>query len=179
MMDFLEFIDNYEILSRNTRYNNKTNRNESTKGSDIIGFRFVNNQNPNPQDELSIFEAKAKFTGNSNSAKGRLQDAINDSAKDKFRIAESLNAMKQRFIDKCMDNEKSKVERFQNEVDLPYKTINGAVALVCNNNYSSDIATTANSNNHPNHVNLRLIIIKGNAIMDLVHELYRRAAGEA
>lgn len=177
--DFLEFIDSYEILSRKTRYNNRINRNMSDTGSDIIGFRFLNYPNPDPVDELAIFEAKAKFSGNSNSTKRRLQDAIDDSIKDKLRIAESLNAMKQRFIDKNMEVERSKVERFQNEADRPYKTVNGAVALVCNNNYSTAIANTANSNNHPNKTNLRLIIIKGNTMMNLVHELYRRAADEA
>jgi len=177
--DFLEFIGDYEVLSRNTRYNYKTNRNESTKGSDVIGFHFINYPIDNPQDELAVFEAKAKFTGSTNDAEQRLQEAIKDSAKDRFRISESLNAMKQRFIERKMDNEKLKVERFQNEADHPYKTINGAVALVCNNNYSTAIATKASSNNHPNKVNLRLIIIKGNDMMNLVHELYRRAANEA
>jgi hypothetical protein len=177
--DFLEFIDNYEILSRKTRYNNRINRNMSDTGSDVIGFRFINYPNVELADELAIFEAKAKFSGNSNSAESRLQNAIDDSIKDKLRIAESLNAMKQRFIDKNMDNERSKVERFQNEADRPYKTINGAVALVCNNNYSTKIATTANCGLHPNKVNLRMIIIKGDDMMNLVHELYRRAADEA
>lgn len=177
--DFLEFIDNYEVLSSRTRYNNRINRNMSDTGSDIIGFRFSNYPNPDPVDELAIFEAKAKFTGNASSTEVRLQNAIDDSAKDKLRIAESLNAMKQRFIDKNMHTERSKVERFQNEADRPYKTINGAVALVCNDNYSELIATTADCNAHPNKPDLRLMIIKGDVIMDLIHDLYRRAADEA
>ncbi|MCL2651785.1 MAG: DUF1837 domain-containing protein [Candidatus Azobacteroides sp.] len=181
--DFLEFIDNYEVLSRKTRYNNRINRDTPDAGSDVIGFRFINYPNPNPIDELAIFETKAKFTGriNDTKTKQRLQDAIDGSVIDidRFRIAASLNAMKQRFIDKNMDNEKSKVERFQNETDHPYKMVNGAVALVCNSNYSTIIATSANSNNHPNKVNLRLIIIKGDNMMNLVRELYRRAANEA
>jgi hypothetical protein len=179
--DFLEFIENYEVLSRNTRYNQKTNRNESTQGSDVIAFHFVDSQNPNPKDELAIFEAKAKFTGiaSADKTKKRLQDAIDDSAKDKLRIAQSLNAMKRRFIEKSMTNEIEKVQRFQNEADYPYKTINGAVALVCNSNYSDEIATNADPEKHPNKANLRLIVIKGEDMMDFVHELYRRAADEA
>jgi hypothetical protein len=179
--DFLEFIEKYEVPSRRTRYSNKTNRNESTKGSDVIAFKFFNSLNPNPTDELAIFEAKAKFTGRSASqdTKKRLQDAINDSAKDRLRIAESLNAMKQRFLDKNNKANIEKIERFQNEADTPYKTINGSVALVCDSNYSTDIATTADASNHPNKLNLRLIIIKGADMMKLVHELYKRAADEA
>ena len=174
--DFLEFIEKYEIPSRTTRYSNKTIRNESTKGSDVIAFRFVNYPNKNLKDELAIFETKAKFSGNS--AKS-LQGAINDSAKDKLRIAESLNAIKQRFLEKNNADDATRVERFQNEVENPYKTVNGAVALVCDSNYSNNIACTANTNNHPNKLNLRLIIIRGQDMMNLVHELYRRAADEA
>ncbi|MDR1475642.1 MAG: DUF1837 domain-containing protein [Holosporales bacterium] len=177
--DFLEFVENYEVLSRHTRYSNKTTPNESTKGSDIIGFRLVDHPDPNPKDELAIFEAKAKFTGGIKGAKKRLQNAIDDSAKDKMRIAVSLNAMWQRFHDKNMDIEAEKVRRFQNEVDNPYKTTNGAVALVGVNNYSDLMASTADACNHPLKSSLRLIIIKGRDMMNLVHELYRRAADEA
>ena len=177
--DFLEFIHGYEVLGRLTRYSNKTIRNESTKGNDIIGFRFVNGANPDPKDELAFFEAKAKFTGNSTSAQNRLQDAIKGSAKDKLRLGESLNAMKQRFIEQNMAKEAEKVQRFQNVADNPYTTNYGAVALVCNSNYSEPIATSANTSSHPFNDNLRLVIIKGENMMALVHELYKRAADEA
>jgi hypothetical protein len=175
--DFLEFIDNYEVPSRTTRYSNRTIRNESTKGSDVIAFRFASPSKSNSRDELAVFEAKAKFTGKS--ATKRLQSAIDDSSKDKLRIAESLNAMKQRFIENEDETNVKKIERFQNEADNPYKTISGAVALVCNQNYSDDIATKADARNHINKENLRLIIIKGADMMNLVNELYRRAANEA
>jgi hypothetical protein len=32
---------------------------------------------------------------------------------------------------------------------------------------------------HPNIANLKLIVIRGSALMDLVHALYERAANEA
>ncbi|MCL1971626.1 MAG: DUF1837 domain-containing protein [Endomicrobia bacterium] len=182
--DFLEFILNYEVLSRRTRYSNKTNRNESTKGSDVIGFRFADQTYTNPADELAIFEAKAKFTGEAVKSENgtistRLQDAIDDSGKDRLRIAESLNAMKQRFFDKGMTDEVFKIERFESEADNPYRTAYGAVALVCNSNYSNAIAGDANTGSHPNNTTLRLIIIKGADMMNLVHNLYQRAADEA
>ena len=178
--DFLEFIEKYEIFSRYTRYNNKINRNSSPQGSDVIGFRFVDKNKRSSMDELIIYEAKAKFVGNKKSAEKRLQSAINDSKKDKkYRIGGSLNAMKQRLIELGMNIEVKKVGRFQNEAERAYKTINGAVALVSNSNYSSLIASSANTNKHPFKKNLRLIIIKGNNMMNLVHDLYKRAADEA
>jgi hypothetical protein len=177
--DFLEFIENYEVLSRVTRYSNKINRNSSPQGCDVIGFHFEKKGSQSPSDELAIYEAKAKFTGKVKDAENQLQKAIKDSGKDKLRIGESLSAMKQRFLENKMENEAEKVKRFQNEADNPYKTTNGAVALVCNSNYSDSIAIKANTNKHPRKNSLRLIIIKGKDMMALVHELYRRAADEA
>jgi len=177
--DFLEFIENYEVLSRITRYSNKINRNSSPQGCDVIGFHFEKKDSQSQSDELTIYEAKAKFTGKAKEAENKLQEAIKDSGKDKLRISESLSAMKQRFLENKMENEAEKVKRFQNEADNPYKTTNGAVALVCDNNYSNSIATNADTSKHPRKNNLRLIIIKGKDMMALVHELYRRAADEA
>lgn len=92
--DYVEYVLDYWVPR--TRYEDKAVRNESTKGVDIIGFKFVG-EDPDPADTLLTFEAKAKLTG---SAANRLQDAINDSAKDQIRKALSLNAIKQRFINR-------------------------------------------------------------------------------
>jgi len=70
------------------RWSSKVIQNESTKGSDVIGFKFVADDTYSPSDVLAIFEAKTKF---SKSGGNKLQDAINDSTKDHLRIAESLN----------------------------------------------------------------------------------------
>jgi len=177
--DFLEFIGKYEMLCRYTRYDNKTNPNSSTQGSDVIGFRFVNKQKWTPKDELIVYEIKAKLTGSKKEAKSRLKDAIVDSEKDKYRIGTSLAAMKQRLFEKRMREEGLKVSRFQNEADNPYRTLNGAVVLVSNSNYSDSIATDANTSGHSLKNSLRLIIIMGENMMQLVHDLYERAANEA
>jgi hypothetical protein len=115
--DFLEFIEEYHVPSRTTRYSNKIKRNESSKGNDVIALRLVDFPNVNLKDELAIFEAKAKFTGRT--ATERLQDAIDGSVKDKLRLAESLNAMKQRFIDCGSMDEAKMIDRFQKEAVRP------------------------------------------------------------
>lgn len=83
----------YGYLVPRTRYGTKTVRNESTKGSDVIGMKLVNNdpEQHSPRDSLIAFEIKAQLK--SKSPTNRLQDAVNDSTKDKLRLAESLNAM--------------------------------------------------------------------------------------
>lgn len=173
--DFLEYLLGYWVPR--TRYGDKTTRNESTKGSDIIGFNFIKNGEVSPSDSLAIFEAKAQFSGKK--AKSRLQDAVDDSAKDITRKAESLNSIKQRLHARNELGDAEKIERFQNEVDHPYNEVHGAVALIENPLFDSGLTSSTDSSSHPKPGNLKLIIIKGDQMMTLVHELYRRAADEA
>ena len=70
--DFLEYLSGFWVPR--TRYVSKTIRNESTKGTDIIGFKFVEDDNISPNDILAIFEAKARFASHSN--KPRLDEDI-------------------------------------------------------------------------------------------------------
>lgn len=173
--DFLEYLLGYWVPR--TRYGDKTIRNESTKGSDIIGFRIVKNGKISSKDTLAIFEAKTQFSGMK--AKTRLQDAVNDSAKDVARKAESLNAIKQRLYSRNHLDDADKIERFQNEVDHPYKELYGAVALFDNLLFDSVLTSTTDASSHPFSSDLVLIVIRGIEMMVLVHELYRRAADEA
>jgi hypothetical protein len=173
--DYMQYCLGYWVPR--TRYANKTVRNESTKGSDIIGFRFFRDGKESPKDILAIFEAKAQFCSKQNTP--RLQDAIDDSAKDQVRKAESLNAIKQRFLDLRKMVDFKKVERFQDPEDNPYIEVSGAAALISSHLFDAVLLSTTNAQGHPNSRNLRLIIIRGDAFMDLVHELFRRAADEA
>jgi hypothetical protein len=70
--DYLQYILGYWVPR--TRYGDRTIRNESTKGCDIIGFRILEDGSYSKEDVLAIFEAKAQFSGSK--AKPRLQDAV-------------------------------------------------------------------------------------------------------
>lgn len=173
--DYLEFALAYWLPR--TRYNNKAARNESTKGTDIIGFKIVAPGRDDPKDALALFEAKAQFTGDTPS--GRLQAAVDGSAKDELRRSESLNAIKQRYLDRGRVADVQTVERFQNPEDRPYSEEYGAVALLSSSVFDEkDIGATTTAN-HPHASRLTLIIIHGPNLMPLVHELYQRAADEA
>lgn len=185
--DYLQWILGYWVPR--VRWSSKAVRDESTKGSDIIGFRFCNGDGKDAiNDVLVVFESKTKF---SSSKANRLQDAINDSAKDHIRIDESLNFIKQKLLERQEIKHAQRIERFQNPVDMPYKEIYGAAAIVSNEYFdiqelaSSDcskIPKSAKSKKtfpHPNAKSLILLVIKGSNMMKLVHELYRRAADEA
>lgn len=173
--DFLEFILGFWVPR--TRYVDKAIRNESTKGSDIIGFLFKKQDKESSGDTLAICESKAQYSGNK--PKPRLQDAIDDSGKDVIRKAESLNAIKQKYLDKSDISSVNKIQRFQNEIDHPYKQIYGAVAHWDSSFELEDIIQKTTARKHPYKKNLILIVIKGTDMMRLVHELYRRAADEA
>jgi hypothetical protein len=173
--DFLEFRLGFWVPR--TRYSNKAVRNESTKGCDIIGIRFFRENAASPQDMLAIFEAKAQLSGRT--ADPRLQDAVDGSCNDVTRKADTLNAMKQRFLDAQDNVAASRVERFQNPEDRPYQEVSGAAAIFATHLYCPSTIQTVDTSKHPNQDNLRLIVFCGKALMDLVHELYRRAADEA
>lgn len=55
----------------------------------------------------------------------------------------------------------------------------GAAALFSNEIYDEKVLRTSDTSNHVDIPHLILIVVKGDNIMNLVHELYRRAADEA
>ncbi|MBI5652774.1 MAG: DUF1837 domain-containing protein [Chloroflexi bacterium] len=173
--DYLEHVLEYWVPR--TRYRNKDIRNESTKGCDIIGFKILDDKRRSNQDILAIFEAKTQFSGNASAS--RLQDAIQGSNKDPLRKAESLNAIKQQLRDRQLDEDAKKVERFQNPVDRPYNEVYGAVALFSTSFYDVNCISQTDTSSHSQNNNLMLLVIRGDDMMRLVHDLYRRAADEA
>jgi hypothetical protein len=173
--DYLEFLMGFWVPR--SRYCDKAARDESTKGSDILGFKIIKSGKESINDTLAIYETKTQFSRGR--ANGRLQEAVDSSAKDVTRKAESLNAIKQGFLKTRQINLMLRIERFQNPADHPYTEVSGAVALFSTICYTPECADNVNSSNHPNKDNLVMIVIHGKDMMGLVNELYRRAADEA
>jgi hypothetical protein len=160
----------------------KSSANESTKGTDILAFRVTKATNLDkkvysPQDILMSVEVKAQFSGKK--ANARLQDAINDSAKDQFRKAMSLNAMKRRLQSESDVASVKLVERFQNLADRPYQARYTAAAFHCVSNFADTAVTGATTDKHPEKKKLSLLLVKGTMMMQLVTQLYEVAANEA
>lgn len=172
--DYLHFLRSFYIPK--TRYDRKIIANESSKGSDVIGFKQKVSAHER-DDELIIFEVKAKAS--ENRPVNLLQVAINDSMKDEARIADSLNAIKQRLIDKQSNAEAEIITRFQLGVDRPYKRIYGAGAVVTSTSYDPSLIAQSSSSDHPGKASLELLVISGPTLMALVHALYKKAADEA
>jgi hypothetical protein len=172
--DYLEFILKHWVPR--TRYADKTIRNESDKGTDTIGFLFENVNSFSRKDMLTLIESKAKYTGKND---GVIQKAIDHSAKDVLRKAESLNAIKQKFIVSGEEENRLKIQRFQNEVENPYLQKFIALAHLDTSECFADSVNSVSTSNHPFNDSLSIVVIKGSRMMELVHELYRRAADEA
>lgn len=177
--DFLEYMLNFWVPR--TRFSERQNRNNPTQGVDVIGFKFQDHTLNNPDDELMIFEVKCKLTGTSrNFTKDRMMKAINDSSKDySLRKAEALNGLKSWYILRDEDTNADAIERFQNPKDKPFKELSGAASIILNQAYDESKIIEIDASLHPNTSNLKLILIKGQDLMSLVHQLYERAANEA
>jgi hypothetical protein len=172
--DYLHFLREYYVPR--TRYDRKIIGNESSKGSDVIGFKTMLGES-NRNDELVVYEVKARLS--ENKVKNVLQDAIDHSSKDQTRLADSLNAIKQRLYDKNDIAGVEVVARFQRNVDAPYKTRFGAAAVITETSYCPESLAESSSDDHVSQDELEMIVIKGQQLMPLVHDLYERAANEA
>ena len=173
--DYIEFVLGY-WCPRELRYQDRWNRNDSTKGCDIIGFKFASDEPAHRDDELFVFESKSGMT---KTKAHRLQDAIDDSGKDKIREGMTLNALKRRLLVKGELEQANRIKRFQNEAARPFRRISGAAAILDEAVFAVTDFAAANASAHPNGENLRLIVIRGPSLMALVHALYERAADEA
>lgn len=172
--DYLTFLHDYYVPR--TRYDRKIIGNESSKGSDVLGFK-IENTNPSGNDELIIYEVKARLS--ENKASNTLQTAIGDSSKDEARLAESLNAAKQRLIDKKDFSGAKIISRFERNVDHPYITKFGAAAVLTDSSCCVGTLAEASTQEHLSRTQLEMIVIRGPVLMSLVHTLYERAANEA
>lgn len=171
--DFLEYIFDC-WCPRHVRYQGRFNPDVPTPGSDIMAFEFAG-AGVSPDDVLHIVEVKASLRPTKNN---RLQDAIDDSIKDMMREAVSLAALKQR-LRKVDLGDAAKVERFQDEADRPFKRASAAATILDTEVFEKLDLTQSDASKHPNAANLRLIVVSGPSLMDLVTALYERAANEA
>lgn len=169
--DYLTYLRNYNVPK--TRYDRKGVPNESTKGSDVLAFKQDENNPIN--DELLVYEVKAKLSSGSESM---LQKAIDHSMKDYLRLAESLNGIKQRMLDRRESEGVAMINRFQDSINHPYRLIFGAAAVCSDSAYDENILASANTTAHPYAQDLELLAIHGNELMALANTLYERAANE-
>lgn len=177
LCDYLQF--HLGCIVPRERYRKKTIPNESIKGCDVVGYRFAVDGAFSPRDQLYTVEVKASFTRNQAPSGARMQLAVDGSAADKIRLAHSLNAVKQEWLDRGLTDKVKEIARFQNPSDRPYKHIFSAALVICNSSFGEECVTEVDTTPHPHRTELNLIVIRGEDMMRLVHALYEQAANEA
>lgn len=174
LTDYVEFLLGY--WCPRMRNSLRWNIDASTQGSDIVGFKIIEDGKHSPSDELIVMEVKAALTGK---PVNKLEEAVKDSCKDDLRYSTNISAMKQRFIERGDFGPALKLQRYQDYADRPYKMIHGAAAVLSNSAYDVNTLAKTKTSMHKNQDNLKLIVVKGETLMTLVHALYERAANEA
>lgn len=175
LADYVEYLLGFWVPRG--KYAEKASRDESVKGVDILGFKFVESGKESPADMLLAFEVKAQLGGGK--YQDRLQTAVDDSSKDYLRSAYTLNATKRR-LHKAGDQQGALVvRRFQNIADRPYVFKSGAAAALSDESYDEAALQATKTADHKNAASLELIVVRGSQLMALAHALYERAANEA
>ena len=117
--DLFEFVLNYEV-PRCKQYN-RSGKNESEHGTDIIAYRFfAEGKIPHKNDELVAIEVKALLS--SSEACKVIKDAASDSKKDEHRFSHTLNYYRKKLRSMGKTSEAEDVARFQQKTENPYKT---------------------------------------------------------
>ncbi|WP_287054394.1 hypothetical protein [Treponema sp.] len=173
--DFFQFCTENKYWIPRTRYDSKDNRNLSPKGTDIIGFKILDDSMKNKKDELLTVEVKANLGKVKNNRK--LLQAIKDAQKDPLRYEESLFVMSKRFLREHKNEEAEKVKRFLNKTDNPFTFIRSASAIFNEKNFSKDVIEKIDTS--CDKLNLKLIVFHGDDLITLCQNLYERAANEA
>lgn len=170
--DYIQYFLNY--LIPRTRYEIKENRNVSTPGTDILGFKILNEKVFSKDDELLTCEVKAALVGKNTDL---LKNALDHCVKDMKRKGESLNAMRQRLKMRGKFELVKIIERFQDKTQRPYKEISCA-AIVCSEGIWEDEIITNVEVDQYNIQNHLIVVIRGIELMDLARKLYERACND-
>lgn len=171
--DYLQHIEGY-VVPR-TRYNSKANKNTSTQGSDVLGYKKDSLNTAN--DEVVVIEVKSSATTSGNfKAKNKLQEAINDSDKDFERFSTSIVASYLKLKSSNNDEQANVVKRFLNITDDPFNVIYGAVAVHSNQSFDINVLKEVVSKNHRDYQKLRLLVIHSDDLMNFIKSLYLEAS---
>ena len=170
--DYLQFAEEY--LVPRTRYNIKENKDNSTLGSDVLGYK-LSSLGPN-EDEVIVVEVKSSASNSkSTKDKKKLQEAIDHSNKDFKRFSTSIVASYLK-LETTNPEQASIVKRFLNIVDKPFNVIYGAAAVHSNSTYDRDVIKKVVAKNHRSFHDLKLFVIYSDNLMDFIKNIYEKAS---
>ncbi len=136
--DILEYEEGYRI----PRYKHcdRTDKNQSDRGSDVIGYKVADSKSNSVEDELIVVEVKAQTSRGY--VKGVVSSAIKDSEKDrvnlcqvdKSRLGMTLNYIETRSADYGDDVTAEVMRRFSNAAEFPCVIRYGIGAIAATDN---------------------------------------------
>lgn len=169
--DYLEFILNYFVPR--TRFDKRINPSIPTPGSDVVGIKC--GILASISDELIIFEVKCTASEVKTPDKARLQDAIDGSINDIVRLGDTLTAMYLRYIHDFSFVNSSRIARYLNPADNPYKIIYAAAAVQSTTNFDPALIKQVITIDHPSS-DLKLLVIRCDKLMKIINDMYSRAS---
>ena len=169
--DLFEFVLNYEV-PRCKQYN-RSGKNESEHGTDIIAYKFHNEEKtPTKEDELVAIEVKAKLS--LKEICGVIQNAAADSTKDEYRVAHTLNYYRKKLRNMGKVEESRYIERFQQKAELPYKISYVGAAISSRPEIENKIIAGIKESDLQLKVNQSIYYVHGADLMNLAHQIYER-----
>lgn len=114
--DLMEFVYGFEVPRY--RQNIMSGKTVSEHGTDVIAYKFYNNdKTPDKRDLLVTVEVKAGLGGHSTDV---IEKAVVDANKDDYRLAQSLDYMRRKLKMLNKVNEADDVLRFEKKTEADY-----------------------------------------------------------
>lgn len=169
--DLFEFVLNYEV-PRCKQYN-RSGKNESEHGTDIIAYRFfIDEKKPHKNDELVAIEVKALLS--SKEANKVIKDAVSDSKKDEHRFSHTLDyyRKKLRFMGKSSESES--IARFQQKPEHPYRTSYVGAAISSLPSIEKKVIVGIKGTDLELKTDQSVFYVHGADLMSLTHQVFER-----
>ncbi|MEG0835640.1 MAG: Hachiman antiphage defense system protein HamA [Christensenellaceae bacterium] len=169
--DLFEFVLDYEV-PRCKQYN-RSGKNESEHGTDIIAYRFfAEGKIPHRNDELVAIEVKALLS--SSDACKVIKDAATDSKKDEYRFSHTLNYYRKKLRSMGKTSEAEDVARFQQKTESPYKTAYVGAAISSLPSIEQKVIIGIKGEDLELKTDQSVFYIHGADLMSLTHQVFER-----
>ena len=169
--DLFEFVLNYEV-PRCKQYN-RSGKNESEHGTDIIAYRFFNDEKkPHKNDELVAIEVKALLS--SKEACKVIKDAVGDSKKDEHRFSHTLNYYRKKLRSMGKTSEAEDIARFQQKTESPYKTSYVGAAISSLPSIEKEVIVGIRGTDLELKTDQSVFYVHGADLMSLAHQVFER-----
>lgn len=169
--DLFEFVLNYEV-PRCKQYN-RSGKNESEHGTDVIAYRFfTDTKKPHKNDELVAIEVKALLS--SKEASKVIQNAVDDSKKDEYRISHTLDYYRKKLRFMGKSSEASSIARFQQKTEYPYRTTYVGAAISSLPSIEKKIIVGIKGADLELKTDQSVFYVHGADLMSLTHQVFER-----